>query len=148
MKITISEGFGVIVEIPFSLLLVSSLEGKEIANYHNLLSIHSILTFLEDKFPHLKYVSDILIPHPIHLEILVQTLQWKMPLLCMYYDSFYTSIIIEIVWLLQRNQFPFFQKEIKDFSYSYIILLHVNTTLSSFLSAINLIIYDQHLIEK
>ena len=76
MKITISEGFGVIVEIPFSLLLVSSLEGKEIANYHNLLSIHSILTFLEDKFPHLKYVSDILIPHPIHLEILVQTLRF------------------------------------------------------------------------
>lgn len=72
----ISEGFGVIVEIPFSLRLVSSLEGKEIAKSHNLRSIHSIFPFLEDKFPHLKYVSDILIPYPIHLEILVQALRY------------------------------------------------------------------------
>ncbi|KAL6310597.1 hypothetical protein AAG906_019268 [Vitis piasezkii] len=72
----ISEGFGVIVEIPFSLRLVSSLEGKEIAKSHNLRSIHSIFPFLEDKFPHFKYVSDILIPHPIHLEILVQALRY------------------------------------------------------------------------
>nr|YP_010313905.1 maturase K [Pterisanthes heterantha]UNA63470.1 maturase K [Pterisanthes heterantha] len=72
----ISEGFGVIVEIPFSLRLVSSLEGKEIARSHNLRSIHSIFPFLEDKFPHLKYVSDILIAHPIHLEILVQALRY------------------------------------------------------------------------
>ena len=66
MKIPIPEGFGVIVEIPFSLLLVSSLEGKEIAKYHNLLSIHSILPFLEDKFPPFKvcirYVNTP--PHP------------------------------------------------------------------------------------
>nr|YP_009860380.1 maturase K [Litsea cubeba]QKV10002.1 maturase K [Litsea cubeba] len=70
----ISEGFAVVVEIPFSLRLVSSLEEKEIAKSHNLRSIHSIFPFFEDKLLHLNHVSDILIPHPIHLEILVQTL--------------------------------------------------------------------------
>eukprot|EP00268_Persea_americana_P017996 TRINITY_DN18817_c0_g1_i1.p1 TRINITY_DN18817_c0_g1~~TRINITY_DN18817_c0_g1_i1.p1 ORF type:complete len:190 (-),score=7.13 TRINITY_DN18817_c0_g1_i1:517-1086(-) len=70
----ISEGFAVVVEIPFSLRLVSSLEEKEIAKSHNLRSIHSIFPFFEDKLSHLNYVSDILIPYPIHLEILVQTL--------------------------------------------------------------------------
>nr|AFN09808.1 maturase K [Argemone albiflora] len=69
----ISEGFAVIVEIPFSLRLVS--EGKEIKKFHNLRSIHSIFPFLEDKFSHLNHVSDILIPHPVHLEILVQILR-------------------------------------------------------------------------
>nr|ACV84394.1 maturase K [Astilbe thunbergii] len=73
----ISEGFAVIVEIPFSLRLVSSLERKEErVKSHNLRSIHSIFPFLEDNFLHLNYVSDILIPHPIHLEILVQTLRY------------------------------------------------------------------------
>nr|WRW53597.1 maturase K [Heliconia orthotricha] len=71
----ISEGFAVIVEIPFSLQLVSSLEEKEIPKSHNLQSIHSIFPFLEDKLSHLNYLSDILIPHPIHMEILVQILQ-------------------------------------------------------------------------
>nr|YP_010311084.1 maturase K [Tetrastigma sp. Wen 12461]UNA63224.1 maturase K [Tetrastigma sp. Wen 12461] len=73
---TILEGSGVIVEIPFSLRLVSSLEGKKISKSHNLRSILSLFPFLEDKFPHLKYVSDILIPHPIHPEILVQALRY------------------------------------------------------------------------
>nr|YP_007889842.1 maturase K [Francoa sonchifolia]AFJ00452.1 maturase K [Francoa sonchifolia] len=72
----ISEGFAVIVEIPFSLRLVSSLEGKEIAKSHNLRSIHSIFPFLEDKISYFNYVSDILIPHPIHLEIVVQTIRY------------------------------------------------------------------------
>nr|YP_009234706.1 maturase K [Sabia yunnanensis]YP_010608516.1 maturase K [Sabia schumanniana]AMD08424.1 maturase K [Sabia yunnanensis]WAN88831.1 maturase K [Sabia campanulata subsp. ritchieae]WAN89341.1 maturase K [Sabia schumanniana] len=71
----ISYGFAVIVEIPFSLRLVSSLERKEIEKSHNLRSIHSIFPFLEDKFSHLNYVSNILIPLPIHLEILVQNLR-------------------------------------------------------------------------
>nr|ANY98913.1 maturase K [Pyrola aphylla] len=71
----IFEGFAVVVEIPFSLRLLSSLEGKDRVKSHNLRSIHSIFPFLEDKFPHLNYVLDILIPHPIHLEILVQTLR-------------------------------------------------------------------------
>nr|YP_007476028.1 maturase K [Dasypogon bromeliifolius]AFA27752.1 maturase K [Dasypogon bromeliifolius]AGE93093.1 maturase K [Dasypogon bromeliifolius] len=71
----ISEGFTVIMEIPFSLRLVSSVREKEITKYQNLRSIHSIFPFLEDKLSHLSYLSDILIPHPIHLEILVQILQ-------------------------------------------------------------------------
>nr|QJS35248.1 maturase K [Calochortus venustus] len=71
----VSEGFSVIVEIPFSLRLVSSPEEKEIPKSQNLRSIHSIFPFLEDKLSHLNNVLDILIPYPIHLEILVQTLQ-------------------------------------------------------------------------
>nr|AFM83274.1 maturase K [Kingia australis] len=73
----ISEGFTVIMEIPFSLRLVSSLREKEILKSQNLRSIHSIFPFLEDKLSHLNYLSDILIPHPIHLEILVQILQCR-----------------------------------------------------------------------
>nr|YP_010038946.1 maturase K [Colona floribunda]QOY45027.1 maturase K [Colona floribunda] len=72
----ISAGFAVIVEIPFSLRLVSSSQGKEVAKSHNLQSIHSIFPFLEDKFSHLNYVLDVLIPYPIHLEILVQALRY------------------------------------------------------------------------
>nr|AGE93437.1 maturase K [Xiphidium caeruleum] len=73
----ISEGFAVILEIPFTLQLVSSLEEKEIPKSHNLRSIHSIFPFLEDKFAHLNYLLDILIPYPIHMEILVQILQFR-----------------------------------------------------------------------
>nr|YP_010508176.1 maturase K [Stephania cephalantha]UXG56766.1 maturase K [Stephania cephalantha] len=72
----ISEGFAVIVEIPFSRRLVPSLEGKEIVKSHNLRSIHSLFPFFEDQFSHLNHVLDILIPHPTHLELLVQTLRW------------------------------------------------------------------------
>nr|QZL38963.1 maturase K [Geum rupestre] len=72
----ISEGFAVIVEIPFSLRLISSLEEAEVVKSYNLRSIHSIFPFFEDKFPHLNYASDVLIPYPIHLEILVQTLRY------------------------------------------------------------------------
>nr|AMK49113.1 maturase K [Aechmea nudicaulis] len=73
----ISEGFAIIVEIPFSLRLVSFPEEKEIPKCQNLRSIHSIFSFLEDKLSHLNYVSDILIPYPIHLEILVKILQCR-----------------------------------------------------------------------
>uniref|UniRef100_UPI0030DEF97E maturase K n=1 Tax=Acanthophyllum pungens TaxID=2603716 RepID=UPI0030DEF97E len=72
----ISEAFAVIVEIPFFLLLIASLERQKIIKSHNLRSIHSIFPFLEDKFLHLNYVLDILIPYPAHLEILVQTLRY------------------------------------------------------------------------
>nr|CAP19844.1 maturase K [Gomphichis costaricensis] len=71
----LSEGFGVILEIPFSSQLVSSFEEKKIPKSQNLQSIHSIFPFLEDKFSHLNSVLDLLIPYPIHLEILVQILQ-------------------------------------------------------------------------
>nr|QIB97879.1 maturase K [Kirganelia polysperma] len=69
-------GVAVIVEIPFSLRLLSSLEKSEIVKSQNLRSIHSIFPFLEDKFPHLSYVSDVQISYPIHLEKLVQTLRY------------------------------------------------------------------------
>nr|YP_010449643.1 maturase K [Gardneria ovata]UTU96226.1 maturase K [Gardneria ovata] len=74
----ISEGFAFIVEIPFSIRLLSSEEGKGVLKSHNLhlRSIHSIFPFLEDIFSHLNSVLDILIPHPVHLEILVQTLRY------------------------------------------------------------------------
>nr|BAB33400.1 maturase K [Reinwardtia indica] len=72
----ISEGLAVIIEIPFSLRLVSSLERLEIVKSQNLRSIHSIFPFLEDKFPHLNYVSTGLIPYPLHLEKLVQAIRF------------------------------------------------------------------------
>nr|YP_009545780.1 maturase K [Kadsura longipedunculata]AYO99516.1 maturase K [Kadsura longipedunculata] len=73
----ISEGFAGIVEILLSMRLVSSLE--QIAKSHNLRSIHSIFPFLEDKLSHLNHVSNILIPHPVHQEILVQNLRRWIP---------------------------------------------------------------------
>nr|QBB68422.1 maturase K [Schoepfia schreberi] len=74
----IPRGFTVIVEIPFFLCFVSSLEGKKkIAESYNLRSIHSIFPFLEDRFSHLNYVSTIIIPYPVHLEILVQILRYR-----------------------------------------------------------------------
>nr|YP_009239330.1 maturase K [Monotropa hypopitys]AMM04617.1 maturase K [Monotropa hypopitys] len=72
----ILEGFLVAVEVPFSLQLLSYLERKERVKSHNFRSIHSIFPFLEDKFTRLNYALDLLIPHPIHLEILVQTLRY------------------------------------------------------------------------
>nr|YP_010154127.1 maturase K [Corydalis hsiaowutaishanensis]QQW51960.1 maturase K [Corydalis hsiaowutaishanensis] len=71
----VSTGFSVILEMKFSLRLVSSQEGKDLQKYQNLRSIHSTFSFLEDKLSHLNNVSDILIPYPIHLEILVQNLR-------------------------------------------------------------------------
>nr|YP_010187023.1 maturase K [Dicrastylis parvifolia]QVL24707.1 maturase K [Dicrastylis parvifolia] len=74
----ISEGFAFIVEIPFSIQLISCLEGQKnkIVKSQNLRSIHSIFPFLEDNFSHLNFVLDILIPHPVHMEILVQILRY------------------------------------------------------------------------
>nr|AER62802.1 maturase K [Heteranthelium piliferum]ASD42092.1 maturase K [Heteranthelium piliferum]ASD42325.1 maturase K [Heteranthelium piliferum]AZA05635.1 maturase K [Heteranthelium piliferum] len=73
----LSEGFAIVVEIPFSLRELSCPKGKEIPKFQNLRSIHSIFPFLEDKFLHLDYLSHIEIPYPIHLEILVQLLQYR-----------------------------------------------------------------------
>nr|QDF82503.1 maturase K [Goodyera brachystegia] len=72
----LSEGFGVILEIPLSSRLVSSLEEKKIPKSQNLRSIHSIFPFLEEKLSHFNSGLNLLIPHPIHLEILIQILQW------------------------------------------------------------------------
>nr|WEI47298.1 maturase K [Gymnosporia montana] len=70
----ISEGFSLILEIPFSTRLLVCLEKSKIVKSHNLRSIHSIFPFLEDKFSHLNSVLHVLIPYPIHLEIVVQLL--------------------------------------------------------------------------
>nr|YP_009746624.1 maturase K [Anisomeles indica]QII42138.1 maturase K [Anisomeles indica] len=74
----ISEGFAFIVEIPFSLQFLSCLEGEtnKIGKSQNLRSIHSIFPFLEDNFSHLNFVLDIVIPHSVHVEILVQILRY------------------------------------------------------------------------
>nr|YP_009484844.1 maturase K [Cyamopsis tetragonoloba]ATE80832.1 maturase K [Cyamopsis tetragonoloba] len=74
----ILEGFVVVVEILFSLqFCISSLREFEIVkSYNNLRSIHSIFPFFEDKLIYLNHESDIRIPYPIHLEILVQILRY------------------------------------------------------------------------
>nr|AHG24593.1 maturase K [Erodium foetidum subsp. foetidum] len=72
----ISEVLADIAEIPLFLQFVSSFEGKEIAKSLNLRSIQSIFPFLEDECSHLNFVSDVLIPHPAHLEILVEALRY------------------------------------------------------------------------
>nr|UBK11358.1 maturase K [Taxillus theifer] len=71
----ISSKLAVIVEIKLFLGVVSSLEDKKIDESKNLRSIHSIFPFLEDQFSRLNYVSKILIPYPVHLEILVLILR-------------------------------------------------------------------------
>nr|QWT71202.1 maturase K [Heliophila linearis] len=71
----ISVLFAVIVEIQFSLR--SSFEGKQLKKSYNFQSIHSIFPFLEDKLSYFHYVLDVVIPYPIHLEILVQTLRYR-----------------------------------------------------------------------
>nr|QXI86307.1 maturase K [Gentiana producta] len=70
----ICEVFSFIVEIPFSIRLISYEETKGILKFQSLRSIHSIFSFLENNFSYFHSVLDIRIPHPIHLEILVHTL--------------------------------------------------------------------------
>nr|BBC20987.1 maturase K [Zeylanidium crustaceum]BBC20988.1 maturase K [Zeylanidium crustaceum] len=72
----ISEGLGIIVEIPFSPQLGNFSKNFELVKVQNLQSIHSIFPFLEDKFPYLNLVSDGLFPYPIHLEKLIQILRY------------------------------------------------------------------------
>nr|AKF35646.1 maturase K [Catunaregam spinosa] len=95
---TISEGLAFIVEIPFYIRLISSQKGKGILKYHNLRSIHSPFPFLENNFSHLNSVLDILIPHPVHLEILVQNLRYwvkdasSLHLLRFFFHEYWTLI--------------------------------------------------------
>nr|ABT17031.1 maturase-like protein [Astragalus geyeri var. geyeri] len=110
----ISEGFAIIVEIPFFLQFRSSLEEAEIVkSYKNLRSIHSIFPFLEDKFPYLNYVSDIRIPYPIHLEILVQILRYWVK------DApFFHLLRLFLYNFCNRNSFLTPKKSISTFSKS------------------------------
>lgn len=112
----LSEGFAVIVEIPLSLRLVSSLEEEEIAKSYNLRSSHSIFPFLEDKFPHLNYVSDVLIPYPLHLEILVQILRsWVKDASSFHLLRFFFHEYCNLNSLsTSKKLISFFQKEIED----------------------------------
>nr|ULQ68542.1 maturase K [Xyris capensis] len=68
----ISESFAFIMEMPLSLRLGPPHQEKGMSNFG---SIHSIFPFLEDKISHLSYVLNIIIPYPIHFEILIQILQ-------------------------------------------------------------------------
>nr|YP_009576833.1 maturase K [Callianthemum taipaicum]QBK48738.1 maturase K [Callianthemum taipaicum] len=108
----ISEGFAVIVEIPFSLRLVSSLEGNEIEKSMNLQSIHSIFPFLEDKLSHLNHVLDILIPYPIHLELLVQSLR------CWIQDAPFLHLLRFFLYECNNWNSLFTQKTQKNFFFS------------------------------
>nr|BCU04913.1 maturase K [Cussetia carinata]BCU04914.1 maturase K [Cussetia carinata] len=72
----ISEGFAIIVEIPFFLQFGTSFKNLEVVKIQNLQSIHSIFPFVEDQFSHFNFVLDGLLPYPIHLEKLVQTLRY------------------------------------------------------------------------
>ncbi|TYH84373.1 hypothetical protein ES332_D02G193100v1 [Gossypium tomentosum] len=106
----IAAGFVVIVEIPFSLRLISYSQGAEAAKSHNLQSIHSIFPFLEDKFSYVNYVLEALIPHPIYLEILVQALR---------YWSFITpkksiSIFNPRLFLFLYNSHTFFYNDFQN----------------------------------
>nr|YP_009995721.1 maturase K [Polygala fallax]QNQ64659.1 maturase K [Polygala fallax] len=110
----LSEGFALIVEIPFSLRLVSSLslEGSEILKYYNLRSIHSIFPFLEDKFPYLNYMLYVQIPYPINLELLVQTLRY-----CLKDIYFFHLLRLFLHQYRNWNGLSFFKKKrISNFS--------------------------------
>nr|QKI33331.1 maturase K [Circaeaster agrestis] len=109
----ISEGFAVILEIPLLLRLVSFLEGKEIATFYNLRSIHSIFTFLEDQLIHLNHVLDILIPYPSHLELLVQALRsWIQDAPSLHLLRFFLYEYCNWNRIISQNQYIFlFSKE-------------------------------------
>nr|YP_009326094.1 maturase K [Oxyria sinensis]APD26323.1 maturase K [Oxyria sinensis]QKQ12767.1 maturase K [Oxyria digyna] len=112
----ISEGFATIVEIPFSMRLISSLDGKELQKSKNLRSIHSICPFLEDKFVRLNYVLDILIPHPVHLEILVQTIRyWVKDTSCLHLLRFFLYEYCNSVITLKRSVSDYSKKKNRRF---------------------------------
>lgn len=146
----ISEGFAFIVEIPFSLRLISSLEleRKKTLQSHNLRSIHSIFPFLEDNLSHLNCVLDILIPHPVHPEILVQTLRFwvkdasSLHLLRFFLHEYWNTFII-----LKKTSSSFSKKKKRFFFFLYNSHVYEYESLF-FFSANNLLIYDQHLLES
>nr|AIY56171.1 maturase K [Neuwiedia zollingeri var. singapureana] len=116
----VSEGFGVILEIPFSSRLVYSSEGKKISKSQNLRSIHSIFPFLEDKFSHLNYVLGILIPHPIHLEILAQILQcWIKDVPYLHFLIFFFHEYHNSNSIFTSKKIHFFLKSKKKFGFLY-----------------------------
>nr|ACB14873.1 maturase K [Ginkgo biloba] len=65
------EGPTVVLEVPFLMRSKHSLEKKN--EWKSFRSIHSIFSFMEDKFPHPNSISDMRIPHSIHSEIFIRT---------------------------------------------------------------------------
>nr|BCX55536.1 maturase K [Oberonia variabilis] len=143
----VSEGFGVILEIPFSLRLGFPLEEKRIPKYQNLRSIHSIFPFLEDKLSHLDYVSNLLIPHPIHLEILVQILQcWikdvpSLHFLRLFFHEYHnlTSLITsnKTIYVFSKRNKRFFWFLHNSYVYEYEYLFLFLRKRSSYLRSIS-----------
>nr|CEF90489.1 maturase K [Platycapnos saxicola] len=130
----VSAGFSVILEMKFSLRLVSSREGKDLKKSKNLRSIHSTFSFLEDKFSHLTNVSDILIPHPIHLEILVQNFRsWiqDAPSLHLFRLFLHESRNWNSL-ITQKKSISFFSKENKRF-FLFLYNYHVSEWESLFM---------------
>nr|BAB83155.1 maturase K [Terniopsis malayana]BAC20311.1 maturase K [Malaccotristicha australis] len=109
----ISEGFAIIVEIPFFLQFGTSfqnLEKKlEIVKVQNLQSIHSIFPFVEDQFYHFNFVFDGLLPYPIHLEKLVQTLRYWLK------DPSSLHFLRLFLHEYSNGNNPFFQKKANSF---------------------------------
>nr|Q9TKB6.1 RecName: Full=Maturase K; AltName: Full=Intron maturase [Kunzea pulchella]AAF05933.1 maturase K [Kunzea pulchella] len=144
----LSEGFAVIVEIPFSLRFLFLLERKEIAKSYHLRSIHSIFSFLEDKFTHLDYVSDVLIPYHIHLEILVQTLRYwvkdasSLHLLRLFLHDYWNSFITpkkHITFFFKGNPRLFlflYNSHICEYEYIFLFLRNQSSHLRSTSSGI------------
>nr|QHB74571.1 maturase K [Dicliptera peruviana]QHB74829.1 maturase K [Dicliptera mucronata] len=118
----LSEGFALIVEIPFSLRLISCLEKKKIVKSQNLRSIHSIFPFLEENFPHLNFVLDILIPHSVHAEILVQTLRY---------------------WLKDASSLHLLRFFLNEYC-NWNTLIRLNKVSSSFSKRLFLFLYNSH----
>nr|YP_010917943.1 maturase K [Boronia edwardsii]WAJ48794.1 maturase K [Boronia edwardsii] len=121
----ISEGFAVVVEIPFSLRLVAFLEGKEFEKSFNFQSIHSIFPFLEDNLSHLNYVLDVLIPHPVCPEILVQLLRyWVKDASSLYLVRFFLHEYFNVnILITPKNSisvfFNFLKKNARFFLFLY-----------------------------
>nr|ACJ38618.1 maturase K [Shuteria involucrata var. vestita] len=133
----ILEGFVVVVEILFSLqLFISSLKELGIAkSYNNLRSIHSIFPFFEDKLIYLNHESDIRIPYPIHLEILVQILRYwikdvsffHLLRLFFYYDCNWNSLFtpqksISTFFSKSNSRFFLFLYNLYVWEYEFIFL--------------------------
>nr|YP_010550698.1 maturase K [Sonerila obliqua]UTM92843.1 maturase K [Sonerila obliqua] len=144
----LSEAFAVTVEIPFSFRFFFSLERKEVDQFRNLRSIHSIFSFLEDKLSHLDSVSNVLIPYHIHLEILVQTLRyWVKDASSLHFLRFFlyeycnwNRFILPKNWFFSKTNPRFFL-----FLYNFHICEYESIF---FFFVINLFIYVQHFLDS
>ncbi|RZC45469.1 hypothetical protein C5167_038440 [Papaver somniferum] len=91
-------------------------------------SRNSFFTTIKDKLSHLTYVSDILIPYLVHLEILVQILRsWIQDVPSLHLLRFFLHEYRNCYSLITQNKaISFFQRRINAFSSSYIILMYKN----------------------